>query len=145
MDFFTALEISASGLSVQRIRMNIISSNLANAQSTRTPQGGPYKKKEVIICSKPLPSEFNQLLRGYLEGKLSQVEVVGIIEKPDAFKMVYDPHHPDADKQGYVVYPDINVVEEMVNLLTATRSYEANITAIKALQNMALKALEISR
>lgn len=145
MDFFTALDISASGLSAQRIRMNTISSNLANAQSTQTPEGGPYRRKDVVFSANPPQNTFNEILQGKLAGKINQVNVVEIVEDPRPFKMVYDPNHPNADKSGYVAYPNVNVMEEMVNMLSASRSYEANVSAIKAAQEMALKALEIGK
>ena len=145
MDFFTAFDISASGLSAQRTRMNIISSNLANAQSTQTPEGGPYRRKDVVFSANPPQNAFKEILQGQLAGKINQVNVVEIVEDPRPFKLVYDPNHPNADRSGYVSYPNVNIMEEMVNMLSASRSYEANVTAIKAAQEMALKALEISK
>ena len=145
MNFFDALHISSSGLSAQRVRMNVISSNLANANTTRTPQGGAYKRKDVIFAAQPNSSNFQGVLNSQLNGKLSEVRVLGIIADPRPSQLKYDPQHPDANEQGYVAMPNINVVEEMVNMISATRSYEASVAAINATKNMALKALEIGR
>lgn len=141
MDFFTAFNISASGLSAQRVRMNVISSNLANVNSTVTPEGGPYRRKDVVFSAMPVKSSFKEVLKD----KINEVNVVEIVEDPRPFRTVYDPYHPNADKNGYVYYPNVNVMEEMVNMLSASRSYEANVSVIKATKNMALKALEIGR
>ncbi len=144
MDFFTAIKISGSGLSAQRYRLNIISSNLANIQTTRTPQGGPYRRKDVVFEAVPIVSSFDRTLSDAMRSTLDGVRVQRVINDPTPFKLVYDPGHPDADKNGYVKMPNVNTVEEMVNLINATRSYEANIAAIDAAKNMALKALEIA-
>ena len=141
MDFFTAFNISASGLSAQRIRMNVISSNLANVNSTNSPGGGPYRRKDVVFSSMQVKNSFKDILKD----KINEVNVVEIVEDPRPFKTVYDPYHPNADNNGYVYYPNVNVMEEMVNMLSASRSYEANVSVIKATKNMALKALEIGR
>ncbi len=144
MDFFTAIKISGSGLSAQRFRLNIISSNLANIQTTRTPQGGPYRRKDVVFEAVPMPASFNGILTDAIRSGLEGVRVEKVVNDPTPFKLVYDPGHPDADKNGYVKMPNVNTVEEMVNLINATRTYEANIAAIDAAKNMALKALEIA-
>lgn len=141
MDFFTAFNISASALSAQRIRMNVISSNLANVNSTQTPEGGPYRRKDVVFSAISAKSSFSEILRE----KVNEVGVVEIVQDSRPFKSVYDPYHPNADKNGYVFYPNVNVIEEMVNLLSASRSYEANVSVIKASKSMARKALEIGR
>lgn len=145
MNFLDALHTSSSGLSAQRVRMNVISSNLANIDTTRTSQGGPYKRKEVVFAAHPVRRSFQNTLRSQMTGKLSKVSVVGIIYDPRPAKIKYDPQHPDADERGYLAVPNINVIEEMVNMISATRSYEANVNAIKATKDMALKALEIGR
>ncbi len=145
MDFFDALHTSSTGLSAQRLRMNLISSNLANISTTRTPEGGPYRRKEAVFTAVPAESSFRKTLAMARTGQVAEVKVAGIVEDPVPFKTKYDPHHPDADGQGYVQVPNINVMEEMVNMISATRSYEANVTAIKAAKSMALKALEIGR
>ncbi len=144
MDFFTAIKISGSALSAQRYRLNIISSNLANAQTTRTPEGGPYRRKDVVFEATPLSPSFSETLKDALRNDVLGVKVKEVINDPSPFKRVYDPGHPDADKDGYVNMPNVNTVVEMVNLINATRSYEANIAAIDAAKNMALKALDIA-
>ncbi len=133
MDLFTAMDISASGLRAQRTRMNVISSNLANAQTTRTNEGGPYKRRDVIFKE----SSF--------EGQLASVEVDDIVTDPTPGKRIYDPGNPDADDSGYVTMPNVNMMEEMVNMINATRAFEANSIAVKSQKDMALKALTIGR
>ena len=145
MNFIDALQISASGLTSQRLRMNVVSSNLANSHTTRTPEGGPYRRKDVVFSTKPLETSFQKMMKSQINDKLSEVKVVGVIEDPRPPVIKYDPQHPDADVKGYVALPNINVVEEMVNMMSATRSYEANVTAVNATKKMALKALEIGK
>ena len=145
MDFFDALHISSSGLSAQRLRMNLISANLANINTTRTKGGGPYRRKDPVFAAQdPVPS-FRQTLRDRQKEMLKEVAVIGIVEDSRSPIKKYDPGHPDADADGYVAMPNINIMEEMVNMISATRSYEANVSAIKAAKDMALKALEIGR
>jgi flagellar basal-body rod protein FlgC len=145
MDLSTPFEISASGLHAQRLRMSIIASNLANVQSTRTAEGGPYRRKEVIFTSVPAQSQSFATALQHATSRLQRVQVSAVVEDPRAPKLIYDPSHPDANAQGFVALPNINLMEEMVNLMTATRSYEANVTALDATKSMALKALEIGR
>ena len=145
MDFFDALHTSSSGLSAQRLRMNLISGNLANSSTTRTKQGGPYRRKEPVFAAQSPQTSFKKILAAQRADDLPHVKVVKIIEDQSPPIMKYDPNHPDADNDGYVALPNINLMEEMVNLISATRSYEANITAVKAAKEMALKALEIGR
>ncbi|GLI39516.1 flagellar basal body rod protein FlgC [Geobacter hydrogenophilus] len=131
-----AMEISASALTAERTRMNLISSNLANANSTRTAEGGPYKRKDAVFAT-VLDKAEKEMNAG--------VEVVDIIEDRSSPRLQYDPVHPDANPQGYVAYPNVNVVEEMADMIAATRAYEANLTAMKAGMSMQMKALEISK
>jgi flagellar basal-body rod protein FlgC len=145
MEMTAAIEASYSGLKAHRVRMNVIASNLANAFVTRTPEGGPYKPKEVIFSSVPTDTTFEDLLHPYLSNGVSQVEVVDIVEAPNGTRLEYDPQHPDADAQGYVAYPNINVLQEMVDLIAASRMYEANITALNAAKQMAERALQIGQ
>ncbi len=145
MDFFSALHTSSTGLSAQRLRMNLISSNLANIRTTRTSQGGPYKRKDAIFETKPVSKSFKDALRSRGAKGVSEVKVAEIIEDPAPPIMRYDPNHPDADEKGYVGMPNINLMEEMVNMITAARSYEANVAAVKASKSMALKALSIGK
>jgi flagellar basal-body rod protein FlgC len=136
MDIEKILSISSSGLEAQRVRMNIIASNLANVQSTRTPEGGQYRRKDVV---------FAEVLDNILEKGASGVKVSEVVEDRRPFQVVYDPQHPDANDEGYVQLPNVNLLEEMVNMMSASRSYEANVTAINAAKGMAQKALEIGR
>jgi flagellar basal-body rod protein FlgC len=145
MDFFDALHISSSGLSAQRLRMNLISANLANMNTTRTKDGGPYQRKDPVFAAQAPVSSFRATLRDRQREMLKEVAVIGIVEDPRSPIRKYDPGHPDADENGYVAMPNINIMEEMVNMISATRSYEANVSAIKAAKDMALKALEIGR
>ena len=145
MDFFDAINTSSSALSAQRLRMNLISGNLANANTTRTRTGGPYRRKEAIFAAQPVNQSFKGILTDRLNQYLSTVQVAGVVEDQNPPVMKYDPRHPDADEKGYVAMPNINLMEEMVNMISATRGYEANATALKAAKDMALKALEIGR
>ncbi len=145
MDFFDALKTSAAGLSAQRLRMNLISGNLANANTTRTVEGGPYRRKEAVFAANPTGASFSEMLNNRRHDRLPQVEVVDIFTDDSEPIRKFDPNHPDADLQGYVSLPNVNVMAEMVNLISATRSYEANVAAIKAAKDMALKALEIGK
>lgn len=145
MSIFKAMDISSSGLAAQRLRMNILSSNLANAQTTRTPEGGPYKRRDVVFTAQPLQGAFQDLLSGGHDGKLTEVKVTGIHEDPNPPRRVLDPTHQDADADGYVEMPNVNIMTEMVNMIAATRAYEANATALNDAKQMALKSLEIGR
>ena len=145
MNFLDALHISSSGMSAQRVRMNVISSNLANANTTRTPQGGAYRRKDVVFATHQGSTPFQNMLKSQTASPPSGVRVIGIITDPRAPQLKYDPQHPDANSQGYVTMPNVNLVEEMVNMISATRSYEAGVAAINASKSMALKALEIGR
>ena len=145
MDFMTALDISASGLTAERTHINIISMNLANVKTTRTETGGPYRRKSVEMAATPVDDSFSKQMRGALDRELRGVRVMNVVQDKRPFKMVYEPGHPDADSEGMVKYPDINVVEEMANLMTAQRGYEANVTSIDTIKAMYNKALEIAR
>ena len=139
MDFLTAMDISASGLTAQRLRMAVIANNMANIHSSRTTQGGPYQRKQVIFAALPI----TEPTAASFDQALQEVRVVGVVEDMREPKKVYDPGHPDADPQGIVLMPNINLIEEMVDLLLASRAYEANVTVINAAKSMAQKALEI--
>jgi len=145
MDFFDALHTSSAGLTAQRLRMNLISGNLANVHTTRTKDGGPYRRKEPIFAAQAQDMSFERILASQNPDNLPLVKVVEIIEDGRNPLLKYDPNHPDADAEGYVAMPNINLMEEMVNLISATRSYEANITAVKAAKEMAMKALDIGQ
>lgn len=139
MNIYTALEISASGLTAQRQRLNVISENLANSQVTRTPQGGPYLRKNVILETEPA-----EKFASFLESPV-KVAVTDIVESTEGLVQEYDPTHPDANEQGVVTWPNVNPVKEMVSLVLASRAFEANVAAFRTGKAMALKALEIGR
>ncbi len=143
MNFFDSMAASSAGLSAQRLRMNLISGNLANINTTRTRQGGPYRRKEAVFAAQPVNQSFEQILARRQKHRLSSVKVTRVVEDRSPAIMKYDPRHPDADGDGYVAMPNINLMEEMVNMISATRSYEANVTALQNARDMALKALEI--
>lgn len=138
MNFFGMMDITASGLAAQRLRMETVASNLANANSTRTAEGGPYRRRDVVFQAVQ-PASFREAL----DASLRQVGVVKVVEDQSPLRRRYEPGHPDADAQGFVAYPNVDSVVEMVNLLGAARSYEANITVMEATKNLMLRALEI--
>ena len=155
MSFMSSFDISGYGLSAQRVRVNTISSNIANAQTTRTEEGGPYRRREVLFKAIDFDQQFNKALEeqasalGYSdplkEGEfgtkanpaIMSVIVDKIVRDDSDFKMKYDPSHPDADANGYVAYPNINPVVEMADLVEATRSYQANVAAFESAKSMA--------
>ncbi|MCS6838207.1 MAG: flagellar basal body rod protein FlgC [Bdellovibrionaceae bacterium] len=144
-DFFSSFRISGSGLTAQRARLNAISSNIANVNTTRTPEGGPYRKKSVVFEAQGDARNFGEILSAMDPKRhLDRVQVSDIIEDTKPL-MKYEPNHPDANEEGYVAYPNINLVEEMTNMIQATRAYEANVSALQAAKDMALAALEIGR
>ncbi len=146
MAFLRTLGVSASGLTAQSFRMDVISENIANAEVTRTADGNPYRRRNVIMGEREITTSFAEELNGAnarIRG--DGVKITDVVEDPSDFKMVYKPGHPDADENGYVSYPNVDTVTEMVDLISATRSYEANVTAFNATKNMALKALEIGK
>lgn len=152
MSIFSAMRTSASGLTSQRLRMDVISNNIANAETTRTAEGGAYRRQEVVFA----PNEvghvpFFNLLRGDVKAgtvpglSTEGVEPQGIVEDKAPMRRVYDPGHPDAGPDGYVEYPNVNIVTEMTDMLSATRSYEANVTVFNSVKQMAQRALDIGR
>ncbi len=142
-EFFRIFEVSGSALTAQRWRLNVISSNLANAETTRTPQGGPYRRKDVLFM--PSSGQFPEILGREIRTVQQGVRVQQIVEDPRPPRSVYNPGHPDADPSGYVLLPNVNPLEEIVNLIAAARSYEANLEVFNATKAMLLKALEIGR
>jgi flagellar basal-body rod protein FlgC len=142
MGLFESLKVSASGLNAQRRAIQTVATNLANAHTTRTESGGPYLRKKTVLSETPAGEGFPALFSRKLEGNLPAVKAE-VVEDTQGLKVVFDPSHPDADESGSVTLPNVSVVEEMVDLLRATRSYEANVTAFNAAKGMALKALEI--
>lgn len=144
-DFLTGMRISSSGMTAQRMRMNTISSNIANINTTRSPEGGPYRRKDVVVEAMPDARSFGEILTSQPQRDLARVQVTDVISDPKAPLMKFEPNHPDANEEGYVAYPNINLMEEMANMITASRAYEANISAMNATKDMALQALEIGR
>lgn len=143
MGFLSGMDISASGLTAQRLRMDVISDNIANIDTTRTEDGTPYRRKYVVFRERD--DNFAEVMRnGKAENGLNAgVNVVEIGEDGSEFKMVYDPTNPEANEDGYVAHPNVDVAQEMVDIMSAYRSYEANITAFNAYKDMAVKSLEI--
>jgi flagellar basal-body rod protein FlgC len=141
MEFFTTFKIVGSGLSAQRKKMDVITSNIANMSTTSTPEGGPYKRKVMSFTSDPLEKGFDLQLKD----AVCAVKVDQVNEEKDGFKKIHDPAHPDADKDGYVTLPNVNLMLEMTDLITASRAYEANATAFDAMKNMSMKAMEIGK
>lgn len=146
MSVINGMNISASGMTAQRLRMDIISSNIANVNTTRDENGDVYRRKTVVFSEKSSES-FDSVLKSKTGSSgLSGVKVTSINEDTKtALNMVYEPSHPDANEDGYVSYPNVNTVTEMTNLISASRSYEANVTAFNATKNMALKGLEVGK
>ena len=144
MSFLQSLNISGSGLTAQRFRMDVISENIANQDTTRTENGGPYRRKMVVLSS--APNNFkNKLIKSISDYEAGGVEVSDIIEDETEFKLVYNPQHPDADENGYVNMPNVDTLKETVDMMEAYRAFQANITALNTTKQMALKALEIGR
>ncbi len=146
MNLLDSITISATGLSAQRTRLNIASMNLANANVTRTVDGGPYRAKSVVFTAeKYKPEAEGTGFEAELEKAVETVKVAEIVEDPDPFIQVYDPGHPDADAEGMVSYPNVNTMEQMVDVMNASRAYEANATVLETAKSMALKAIDIAR
>ncbi|MBT6177198.1 MAG: flagellar basal body rod protein FlgC [Deltaproteobacteria bacterium] len=143
MDFFSAMEVISSGLTSQRVRLNTTSSNLANANTTRTEEGGPYRRRDPIYKATSLGEK--NAFSDNLDNAMRGVEVTEIVKDQAAPRKVFDPQHPDAGEDGYVEFPNVNMVEEMVNMVMASRAYEAGVTAMRSVKGMANKAIGIGR
>jgi len=141
MSLMRAFEIGAAGLSAQRTRMETVASNLANARTTRTPEGGPYRRRAPVFAAEPIDASFSDVLGNAL--RTVRVERVAFDDAPPLMR--YEPGHPDADASGMVAYPNVDPVKEMVDMISATRSYEANVTLIKGVRDMGRAALQIVR
>ncbi len=141
MSLFDSMKINSSGLTLERLKMDTISTNIANVNTTRTKEGGPYLKKQVIF--EESVAKAKDSLTGKYEKKSMGVKVVGIKEDSESINTIYEPNHPDADENGYVRMPNVNMVDEMISLLNALRSYEANVTALNASKSILKKALDI--
>jgi flagellar basal-body rod protein FlgC len=152
MSMFGSLDVSASGLTAQRLRMDVTAENLANAQTTRTAAGGPYRRKEVVLeqATGAGAGGFGASLASAMGAQGADatpggVQVAGIVDDSSNFKTVYDPSHPDANAQGYVRMPNVDTVTEMTDLISASRAYEANVTAMQTAKEMFSKTLDILR
>lgn len=145
MDLLTSLKISSSGLAANKKRMAAINSNIANAQTTQTVEGGPYRPKEVVFGSEPAREKFSDILEGEIDAQAEKVHATSVVSTNRPPILKYEPHHQDADERGYVAYPDINVMAEMANMIEASRAYEANVNVMNTTKSMAMKALEIGR
>jgi flagellar basal-body rod protein FlgC len=141
MDMIASFKICSSGLAAQRAKLDIVSSNLANVNTTRTPEGGPYRKKTIVFSAEKVDRSFDSTMQGVVKS----VKVDEIRDDPNGIKTVYDPAHPDADAKGFVAMPDINIMMEMADMMTASRAYEACVTAFDSTKNMILKTLEMGR
>lgn len=149
MTLFNSMQVSATGLNAQRVAIRVIAENMANVNTTRTEEGGPYLRKKAVLAPTPVPSSasspFSLLLTRRMGDEAVGVNVAEIMEDVTGIKNIHDPSHPDADESGMVSLPNVNLMEEMVALLAASRVYEANITAFNAAKTMALRALEIGK
>jgi flagellar basal-body rod protein FlgC len=150
MGLFDAIDASGSGLSAERLRMDVTSENLANAQTTKGADGQPYRRKEVVLQSasgdgSSFASVLSSLQGGTAGKSVNGVKVAGIVEDQSALKRIYDPGHPDADKDGYVTMPNVNTVTEMTDLISSSRAYEANVTAMQTAKSMFTKTLDLLR
>ncbi len=144
MKMFSSMEASASGLTAQRLRLDLIASNLANAESTRTESGEVYRRKVALFSPRNNNrGNFKNVLFSQMSSNSSGVHVIGVVEDQSSLRRVYSPGHPDSDDNGYVTYPNVDVVTEMVDMMSATRSYEANVTSIEAAKTMMQKALNM--
>jgi flagellar basal-body rod protein FlgC len=145
-DFLSGMRVSSSGMAAQRQRMNTISSNIANINTTRTPEGGPYRRKDVVFEAMPDAKSFGEVIMASdPRSDVQRVQVVDVVSDTKAPILKYEPNHPDANEEGYVAYPNINHMEEMANMIMATRLYEANVSAMQASKDMAASALELGR
>jgi len=143
---FAAMRISASGMSAQRARMDIVAENIANAESTRTPEGGPYRRREIVFQAVPERAGFDDIFRSsFRAAGTHKVRVAGVVRDPRPFREVYNPSHPDADANGMVKMPNVSTIEEMVDMQSAARSFEANVTVMEAAKRMFLKSLDLLR
>ena len=143
MSLLTAIDINATGMRAQRQRVEVATSNLANARTTRTADGGPYRRQDVVFQASPFAEALARTSGGGWTPR--GVEVVGVVDDPTPFVESYEPGHPDANEAGYVSYPNVNSMQEMANLANASRSYQANISAISVLKTMIQRTLDIAR
>jgi flagellar basal-body rod protein FlgC len=148
MAFLSSLDISGSGLTASRLRMDVISENISNSETTRTAQGGPYRRKMAVYQCNDTPSTFRSMLQAQTSGSGTVpggVKVTDIVEDQSPFQEVYDPTNPDANAQGYVEKPNVDLIQETTDMMSVTRAYSANLTALNAVKEMAAKALELGK
>ncbi|MCP4214152.1 MAG: flagellar basal body rod protein FlgC [bacterium] len=145
MGMESILDINGSAMSAQMLRMEVVGANIANINSTRTPEGGPYRRRDVVFMATPVESKFQDELTSASQRTGVGVEVVSVVEDPAPFHKKFDPGHPDAGPDGYVLFPNVDVVSEVVNLQEAARAYEANVAVISSLKNMIAKTFELAR
>jgi flagellar basal-body rod protein FlgC len=145
MSLFSVLSVSASGMTAQRTRAELIIQNLANSETTRTPEGGPYRRQDAVFQSAPQTSSFSSIFQVELTQGVTGVEVADVIQDPSEGEKRYQPGHPDADKDGYVSYPNVNPAEDMVDLLGAQRGFEGNVAAMTAIKDMIQRSIDLLR
>lgn len=145
MSLFSTLDVSASGMSAQRQRAEVLVENIANAETTRTAQGGPYRRRDVVFESSPVSTQFSAELGSQLSTQATGVRVSQVVVDTSEPNRRYMPGHPDADKDGYVLFPHMNPAEDMVDLLNASRSYQANVSAISAVKDMIQRSIDLFR
>ena len=145
MSLFSVLSVSASGMAAQRTRAEVLVENLANAETTRTPEGGPYRRKDVVFTSQPVESPFASVLESQLNAPLTGVKVAQVVTDNRPPERRYIPGHPDADAEGYVSVPRMNPAEDMVDLMSASRGYQANVAAMSAIKDMIQRSIDLFR
>lgn len=145
MGLGSVFEINGSAMNAESLRLEVLSSNVANINSTRTPEGGPYRRRDVVFQAKPVGRTFDEVLAAASGNTATGVEVVKVVEDPSPFLVKFEPGHPDAGPDGYVKYPNVDVVSEMVNIQEAARAFEANIAVIVSIRTMLAKTFEIGK
>jgi flagellar basal-body rod protein FlgC len=145
MSLFSLLSVSASGMAAQRTRAELVIQNLANSETTQTPEGGPYRRRDALFQSAPQTSPFSSVFQTELTGGVNGVEVADVILDPSEGEKRYQPGHPDADKDGFVAYPNVNPAEDMVDLLSAQRGYEGNVAAMTAIKDMIQHSIDLMK
>lgn len=145
MSLFSLLSVSSSGMAAQRTRAEFLVQNMANSETTRTPEGGPYRRKDVVFSSEPQTSAFSAVFQTEMESGAMGVRVADVVEDARPAQRRYIPGHPDADKDGYVSFPDMNPAEDMVDLLSAARGYQGNVAAIAAIKDMINRSIDLLR
>jgi flagellar basal-body rod protein FlgC len=145
MSLFSTLSVSASGMSAQRTRAELLAENLANAETTRTPEGGPYRRKDAVFTSSPQTSPFSAIFQTEMGSGVNGVEVADVVQDTREGIKRYMPGHPDADKDGYVEFPRVNPAEDMVDLLSASRGYQANVAAMSAIKDMIAQSINLMK